>query len=128
MEQIEKVVAMGLLGTICSLMLKKEAPVFSFFVVVVTGILIFASVFSTLENVIYTLKSIFVKTDFDMGIVDCVFKICGIGILGEYFCNIARDCGESSIASKMELASKIIIFTYVIPVVAQIIENVWAVF
>lgn len=128
MEEMKKIVAIGLLGTFCSLILKKEAPVFSLFTGILTGIFIFIAVFSSFENVISTLKSIFYKADFDVGIVNYVFKICAVGILGEYFCNIAEDCGEKAIAKKMELASKIIILTLVLPIVVQIIENVWNAF
>lgn len=128
MEQMEKIIAMGLLGTLCSLILKKEAPYFSFFTSILTGILIFTLIFSSLESVVAAIKSVFVKTDFDTGIVSCVLKICAIGLLGEYFCSIAEDCGESAIAKKTELASKIIIFTYTLPVIVEITETVWSIF
>lgn len=127
MEQIQKIIAIGIIGTASSLILKKEAPVFSVLSSVVTGILIFGTVFSSFETVISSLKSIFVRTNFDSGIVNTVFKICAIGILSEYFCNIVEDSGETAIAKKMEFASKIIIFTFTLPLIAEIIESIWSI-
>ena len=59
--------------------------------------------------------------------VELIFKIAAIGILSEYFCNIVEDSGETAIAKKMEFASKIIIFTFTLPLIAEIIESIWSI-
>lgn len=126
MEQIEKIIAIGLLGMLTSLLLKKDAPAFSVLSSVMTCIVIFTIIFSSLEKVIAGIQDVFFRTDFDTEIINTVFKICAIGFLSENFCNIVEDSGETAIAKKMELASKIIIFTFTLPLIIKIIESIWS--
>ena len=85
MEELKKIIIIGLISSIISLVLKKESPVFSLMVSIISGIMIFFVILNSLENVVSIVKDIFLKTNLQSDIVNTVFKICGIGILSEYF-------------------------------------------
>lgn len=48
----------------------------------------------------------------------------GIAFLSEFAVSICKDSGESAIASKIELGSKIIIISMSIPIITSLLELV----
>ncbi len=128
MDELQRMIAIGLCGTVVAVLLKKNAPELSLLVSIVTCVLVFCVIISSLAKVIYIIEDIFLKAKLDKNIAGTVMKICGIGILSEYFCSIIEDSGETAIAKKLELGSKIIIFAYTLPLVIAVIENIRSIF
>ena len=53
-----------------------------------------------------------------------LIKITGIAFLSEFAVSICKDSGESAIASKIELGTKIIIISMSIPIINALINTV----
>ena len=51
-----------------------------------------------------------------------IVKIVGIAFLAEFAVSICKDSGESAIASKIELGSKIIIISMSVPIISSLLE------
>ncbi|MBR0351278.1 MAG: stage III sporulation protein AD [Clostridia bacterium] len=51
-------------------------------------------------------------------------KITGIAFLSEFAVSICKDSGESAIASKIELGSKVIIVSMSVPIITSLLELV----
>ena len=128
MDTIAKILGIALIGTIIAVFLKERTPQFSILVSLATGILIFLLVSDNIREVIFQVKSIVSSTGMDSESVKLVLKICGIGILAEYFTNVIADAGETAIAKKAEFAAKIIIFVMILPLVGKVVDTVWALF
>ena len=128
MDEIKKIIAIGLCGTVATLILKKNSPEISMAVSLITCTLIFFVIATSLAKVIYIIEDIFLRSGVDGRIAENVMKVCGIGILSEYFCSVISDAGETAVAKKLELSSKIIIFAYTLPIVIAVIENIRSVF
>lgn len=125
MEIISKIILIGLIGAVLAIILKKDSPVFAFLVVLITGTVIFFLISDMLSYTVMSIKSLFLKTSLNEEILMSVIKISAVGIATEYFCSVIKDAGEEGIAKKIELASKTIIFTMMIPVITQVIECVF---
>ena len=128
MDELKKIIAIGLCGTVVAIILKKNSPEISMAVSLVTCTLIFFVIVTSLAKVIYIIEDIFLRSGLDGKIAENVIKVCAIGILSEYFCSIIADAGETAVAKKLELSSKIIIFAYTLPIVIAVIENIRSVF
>ncbi len=128
MDELKKMIALGLCGTVVAVVLKKNTPELSIAVSVVTCVLIFFVIGASLAKVLYIIEDIFLRSGLDGKIAETVMKVCAIGILSEYFCNIIADSGETAVAKKLELGSKIIIFAYTLPLVVAVIDNIRSVF
>ena len=128
MDELKKIIAIGLCGTVATLILKKNSPEISMAVSLITCTLIFFVIATSLAKVIYIIEDIFLRSGVDGRIAENVMKVCGIGILSEYFCSVISDAGETAVAKKLELSSKIIIFAYTLPIVIAVIENIRSVF
>jgi stage III sporulation protein AD len=53
-----------------------------------------------------------------------ILKIMGIAYVTEFGAQIVRDAGQEAIASKIELAGKVLIMVLAIPIITVVIETV----
>ena len=56
--------------------------------------------------------------------IKIMFKVIGISYLIQFGAELCRDCGENSLASKIELGGKAIILSLTLPVVYKIFDIV----
>jgi stage III sporulation protein AD len=75
-------------------------------------------------KVIYVLQKIVFQAEIDMLYLETVLKIIGISYITEFAAQISRDAGEGSIASRIELAGKVLIMIMAIPIIQAIVETV----
>jgi stage III sporulation protein AD len=64
------------------------------------------------------------KSNVDMIFLQTILKIIGIAYIAEFGAQIVRDAGQEAIASKIELAGKILIMVLAIPIITVIVETV----
>lgn len=127
METVSKIILIGLSGTVLSIILKKDSPVFSLLITLITGTVVFFLVSDMLSYCIMNIKSLFDRTSLDSGLVTSVLKISAVGIVSEYFGSAVKDAGEEGIAKKIELGAKTVIFTMMIPIVVQVLDSIWGI-
>jgi stage III sporulation protein AD len=60
----------------------------------------------------------------NMVYVQTILKIIGIAYIAEFGAQIAKDAGQGAMASKIELAGKVLIMIMAIPIISVIIETV----
>ena len=128
MELIGKIVGVSILGATIAILLKKTNPEYALMASLATCLVVFYLCVDSLNYVISGVNYIISKSNADREIVGMIFKICGIGIVSEYFCNIIEDTGETAIAKKAQMATKIIIFAMTIPLVMRVVDNIWGLF
>lgn len=122
--EIAQIVGIGLVGTILSVTLKKQSPEFSLMVSIVTGIIIFIFICSRLGQVILILKQMADEAGVNTAYLGIVLKIIGISYIAQFGVQLCTDAGESSIASKIELAGKVLIMVVSIPIMLALLEMV----
>lgn len=122
--EISRIVALGLVGTIFSVLLKKENPQISMLTGVATGILIFLMVSSPLRELIFLLRETAEQAGVGKGYFGIVLKVIGIAYLTQFGAQLCADAGESAIASKIELAGKVLMMTVAAPVLTGLLEMV----
>ena len=121
---ITKVIALGLIGTIFSVLLKKENPQIAMLAAAVTGILIFLMLCSPLGELISLLRETAEQAGVGEGYFGIVLKVIGIAYLTQFGAQLCADAGENAIASKVELAGKVLMMTAAAPVLTGLLEMV----
>ncbi|NGM81635.1 stage III sporulation protein AD [Paenibacillus sp. 7124] len=121
---IIQIVGIGLMSTVLILVLKEQKPMFAFLLAAATGILIFLFLIGKIGGVISTLQRLAESSGMETVYLKTVFKIIGIAYIAEFGAQIVRDAGQESIASKIELAGKVLIMTLAVPIIGIIIETV----
>ena len=112
--EIGKIIAIGLVGTIFAVLLKKENPQLAMLLAAVTGILIFGIICVPLGRLIGLLRET-AETVGD-GYFAVVLKVIGIAYLTQFGAQLCADAGEGTVAAKIELAGKILMMTAAAPV------------
>ena len=122
--EISKIIALGLIGTIFSVLLKKENPQIAIMVAVVTGVLIFLMLCVPLGNLLALLRETAEQAGVGEGYFSVVLKVIGIAYLTQFGAQLCADAGEGAIASKIELAGKVLMMTVAAPVLTGLLEMV----
>ena len=121
---ITKVIALGLIGTIFSVLLKKENPQIAMLTASATGILIFLMLCSPLGELISLLRETAEQAGVGEGYFGIVLKVIGIAYLTQFGAQLCSDAGESAIAAKIELAGKVLMMAAAAPVLTGLMETV----
>ncbi len=122
MEEIIKIVGIGLIALVIAIVLKQYRPEYAIYVSIVVGILILVFIMSKITGIINLLKSISDKTYINKQFLSILLKITGIAIITEFAVSICTDAGEKAIASKIEIGSKVIIIAMSIPIISSLLE------
>ena len=116
-----KIIGVGLVTAIAALILKSSKPELAFAVTIAGGVIILIFALDMLGASLRIFTDIAEKTGIDQSLVKIILKIVAIGYLVEFSAGIVEDFGSKSIADKLVLAGKIIIFTVSIPIIQSLI-------
>ena len=116
-----KIIGVGLVTAIAALILKSSKPELAFAVTIAGGVIILIFALDMLGASLRIFTDIAEKTGIDQSLVKIILKIVAIGYLIEFSAGIVDDFGSKSIADKLVLAGKIIIFTVSIPIIQSLI-------
>lgn len=119
---IIKIVGIGLITVIASMLVKPIKPEVSIIIGLCGGVLILIQTIDYVVDIIDAFSSIIDKTGLDTGLLKTLLKIIGVGYLTEFSANLCNDAGSSSVADKILFAGKIIILVMALPMVTSIIE------
>ena len=122
MEEIIKIVGIGLIALVIVIILKQYRPEYTIYVSIFAGVLILTLTMSKISGIINLLKSISGITSRYFHFLGFLLKITGVAIITEFAVSICIDAGEKAIASKIEIGSKVIIIAMSIPIISSLLE------
>ena len=120
--EIIKIIGIGLIALIIIILLKQYKPEFAVYVSLIAGALILMLAIDKLAGIISLLQSLANKASINTEFLTLLIKITGIAFLSEFAVSICKDAGESAIASKVEIGTKIIIISMSIPIISSLLE------
>ncbi len=121
---IVKVVAVGLITVIASIIVKQVKPEIAVLINIAGSVIIIVMVIQLLQNVFGNFMNIFDKTGVSNSLFVPILKIIGIGYLCEFGANLCVDGGCNSIADKILFCGKISILIIALPVINSVIDVV----
>ena len=117
--------AAGLVGTVLALILGQYRPEFRMLVTAAVTLLLMAMVLEQLSPVLEQLRSTMELTGLTGDYAAILFKAVGICLLTQLAGDVCRDSGESSIASKIELAGRSAILLTAMPLIQEVLAWAW---
>ena len=121
---IFQIAAIGIVGMILALMLKRESPLFAILVSLAVAVLIFLLVIPQLAGLVALFGTITGHLTSGQEYVLVVVKIIGIAYVAEFGAQICHDAGEGAIGAKIELAGKVLIMGVAAPLILSLIDLV----
>lgn len=122
MEDVIKIVGIALISLFLIIVIKQYRPEFALYVSLIAGTLILILTMDKLSNIINLLKNISNKSGLNNKFLSILLKMTGIACLSEFAISICKDCGETSIANKVELGCKAIIISMSVPIINNLLE------
>lgn len=122
--EIFQIIGLAVIATIIVIVLKAQRPEIAVQVSLVTGIIIFLLVLSKVAAVVDLLNSYAKKVNIDTVYLFTLLKIVGIAYIAEFGAEVCKDAGEGAIASKVELAGKVIIVVMAVPIITSLLDLV----
>lgn len=122
--EILKIAALALCAVMLIVLVKNYKPEFGMFTAVACSVLILYFLADSLKYAFVYMSQLYGQLSFGKAYFPVIIKVLAIAYITEFTSQLCRDAGESSIASKVELAGKVIIFCVAIPVFVSILELV----
>jgi stage III sporulation protein AD len=111
-------------ATFLALIVKEQKPNFAFLLIVFVGCTIFLFLVDQIYAIIHMIEQIAVNAKINMMYIETILKVIGIAYIAEFAAQITKDAGQGAIASKIELAGKILILAMAIPILTVMIETI----
>lgn len=120
--EIIKIVGVSIFAVIMIIILKGYRPEMALVLSIVTGIGIMLFAIYKMSSVINILNDLVTKSGINKDFLLIVIKVIGIAYIVEFGKNICIDAGQSSIATKLEMAGKVIIVVLTVPLISSLVN------
>ena len=122
MSEVVKIIGIGMIALILIIIVKQYRPEFAIYISIITGALILLISLQKMSGIVTLIKGISEKSGIKGEFLSILLKITGIAILAEFAVSVCKDSGESAIASKIEMGSKVIIISMSVPIISSLLE------
>lgn len=112
-----KVAATGVCGGIVCIFLKNNKSEFYIPTAIITGVVIMYFVLSYVTGVNEKIIELTAKCGIEISYIKIVMKVICIAYICTFTCDLLNDANLTSVALKVEMAGRLIIFSYAIPIV-----------
>lgn len=120
---IFKVLAICFIATILAVIIKQYKGEYALFISLAAGVIIFAYIINSIKTPLEVIKSSLSKYEINLEYFKVAFKALLIGYITSFIADACRDSGQSSLATKAELAGKCAIFILSIPLIISVLET-----
>ena len=121
---ILKILAFCLIGAVLALIFKTQRQEYAFVISVASAVMVLSVIISRLLPALEEIKLLISASGIDSQYFKTAIKAMFIAYLTEFVANTCRDFGQSSLASKAELAGRASIFIISIPLLSTVLKTV----
>ena len=119
-----KVIVIGVIVSVLAIFLKQIKPEYSLICIIVGSIVLIFYILSAITPIFGYFNEIVTKTGIDNELFKVLIKIIGVGYLVEFSASICADSGNQSIADKIVLAGKLLIFLLSLPIITSLFDMI----
>lgn len=118
------VVGFAILSLVLVVVFKDVKKEWSVILTILSSVIILTFVITKLDTVISLLNDLVNKSGINKEYLTLILKVTGIAYLIELTKNMCVDAGSSSLATKIELAGKVVIVVLTLPLFTTIISEI----
>lgn len=122
--EVLKLAAVALIGVCAVLVLKSWRPELAMAVSIGASLLIIGYGMNTVGGIAERVNSLMVQYGLDTDIIKTAGKMIGIAYIAQFSADTCRDCGESSLAGKVELTGRLMMAAAALPLVVSTVEAI----
>lgn len=114
----------GIAGALLAIQLKQQRAEFSIYLCIGISLLIFFSILSHLEVIIDTVREMAGFINMDMTYLSTLLKMLGVTYVAEFSSGICKDAGYQTLASQIEIFSKLTILVLSMPILVALLKTI----
>lgn len=115
---------LGALGAILAIQFKSGKTEYGIYMSVAVSIVLFTSIVDRLELFVNTIEEISRYITIDTGYIATMLKMIGITYIAEFSSGICKDAGYQTIATQIEIFSKLTILAMGLPVLLALLKTI----
>ncbi|PGE70659.1 stage III sporulation protein AD [Bacillus toyonensis] len=119
-----QIVGLGLVATFLAAVLNQHKSSITSLFIVFVGSIMFLILIDQIHAILQMIERVASEAKVSNVYVETLLKIIGIAYIAEFGAQITKDAGQGAIASKIELAGKILILVMAIPILTVVIETI----
>jgi len=119
---IVQVIGLAIVATVIIAVIKAQRPEIAIQISIAAGIIVFTMILGKISAVIELLNSYAERININTVYISTLLKIVGIAYIAEFGAEVCKDAGESAIASKVELAGKVVIIVLAVPILTSLMN------
>ncbi|MCU4842742.1 stage III sporulation protein AD [Bacillus thuringiensis] len=119
-----QIVGLGLVATFLAAVLNQQKSSITSLFIVFVGSVMFLILIDQIHSILQMIERVASEAKVSNVYVETLLKIIGIAYIAEFGAQITKDAGQGAIASKIELAGKILILVMAIPILTVVIETI----
>ena len=119
-----QVVGIGMTAVLLILVVRRSHPELAVQITIVVAGIVFFLVLDKLRMIIELFTEMAKRAGIGEMYLIILLKIIGISYLVEFGAQVCRDAGEGAIASKVELAGKVMILVMAVPIIAFALDTI----
>jgi len=121
---ILKIVSFSLMVLFVLLLFKEEREDIRILISIAASALLLLLIFPQVKSLLYIIEELSIKAKIDFLYIKIIFKVIGITYLATFCSEICKDAGERSLASKVEIAAKIMILIQAVPIMMAVLNSI----
>ena len=126
METVLKISAVALIGALLALVLKKHAPENALLVTVACGVVLLLFVLDIVGEFVRYWDKLAARVPYAGEIAGPLLKAAGISVVAHLSAELCRDCGQSALGAKVELAGTVACIVVMIPLADMVFDLIGA--
>ena len=120
--EIIQIVGLGLVATFLAAVLNQHKSSITSLFIVFVGSVMFLILIDQIHSILQMIERVASEAKVSNVYVETLLKIIGIAYIAEFGAQITKDAGQGAIASKIELAGKILILVMAIPILTVVLK------
>lgn len=122
--EIVQIVGLGIVVTIMILIIRQQRPELALQLSLAVSVIIFLLIVGKVSLIVDLFRELADRANINQLYLNTVLKIIGIAYISEFGAQVCKDAGEGAVASKIELAGKILIMVLAIPIIIVVLDTV----
>lgn len=119
-----QIIGIGIITAILSLIIKQHRPELAVALPMLGAVAIILCIAPYLKGILTMFEDMANRVGLESRYLHMVIKIIGVAYLCQFASELCKDAGEGSMASKIELAGKVMILTLSMPVIYRLLDLV----
>lgn len=120
--EIFKVVGFAIIAVVLVIVVKQQKPEIALIMSIASGVLILIFVITKMSDIVNLLDDLVSKSGINKDFFEIILKVTAIAYIVEFGKNICVDAGQTAIATKLEMAGKVIIVVLSIPLISALVN------